>query len=92
MEQIVVIEGELNLLSVLDGEMALNTLVDGEMDKVLMVDLNHPAYEGPYEVTPTRETQILETADLQMEHDVTFHPIPWYYGLITWDGTVLTVS
>lgn len=92
MEQIVVIEGELNLLSVLDGEMALNTMIDGEMDKVLMVDLNHPAYEGPYEVTPSREAQILETADLQMEHDVTVHPIPWYYGLITWDGTVLTVS
>jgi len=92
MEQIVVIEGELSLLSVMDGEMALTSLIDGELDKVLMVDLDHPRYPGPYEVTPTQGTQILETANLQLEENVIVNPIPSNYGLITWNGSYLTVS
>lgn len=54
MKQIVVIEGELNLLSVLDGEMALNTLIDGEMDKVIFVETTPtPHYHGATEFIPT---------------------------------------
>lgn len=49
-------------------------------------------YEGAYEVTPTQETQILETAGLVMNSNVTIEPIPSNYGLITWNGSVLTVS
>ena len=49
-------------------------------------------YEGEYEVTPTQETQTLSTAGLVMDADVTINPIPSNYGLITWDGSVLTVS
>lgn len=49
-------------------------------------------YEGEYEVTPTRETQILETALLSMRDNVTINPIPPEYGLITWNGAWLKVS
>ena len=49
-------------------------------------------YEGEYEVTPTRYEQVLNTQGKQMLHNVTVHPIPSNYGLITWDGSVLTVS
>lgn len=49
-------------------------------------------YEGVYEVTPTRYTQILPTAGLGMAQDVIVNPIPPEYGLVTWDGHVLTVS
>lgn len=49
-------------------------------------------YTGPYEVTPSEETQTLATAGKSLESNVTVNPIPSNYGLITWNGTVLTVS
>lgn len=49
-------------------------------------------YTGPTEVTPTTEAQILETRGLFMDQHITIAPIPNNYGLITWDGNVLTVS
>lgn len=49
-------------------------------------------YEGEYEVTPTEETITLSTSNLQMTNNVTINPIPSNYGLITWNGTTLTVS
>ena len=51
-----------------------------------------PRYEGPYEVTPSGETQVLATEGLLMEQGVTVNPIPSNYGLITWNGAYLTVS
>lgn len=51
-----------------------------------------PAYEGPYTVTPGASVQTLETAGKRMTADVEVGAIPSNYGLITWDGSVLTVS
>lgn len=49
-------------------------------------------YEGSYEVTPGPDAQILETADRWLTQDIVINPIPNNYGLITWDGSVITVS
>lgn len=49
-------------------------------------------YEGAYSVTPTESEQVLETAGRILAQNVTIAPIPSNYGLITWDGAVLTVS
>lgn len=49
-------------------------------------------YEGAYEVTPTSEAQTLSTEGLRMTANVVINPIPNNYGLITWSGSVLTVS
>ena len=49
-------------------------------------------YDGPYEVTPTEATQTLQAEGLMMTQDVKVKPIPNNYGLITWNGSVLTVS
>lgn len=49
-------------------------------------------YLGPYEVTPTQETQYLDTQFLTMTDNVKINPIPSNYGLITWNGSYLTVS
>ena len=49
-------------------------------------------YQGEYTVTPTQETQTLYTAGMNMRQNVTINPIPSNYGLITWDGSTLTVS
>ena len=51
-----------------------------------------PKYTGEYEVTPTRETQTLLTKDLMMTANVVVNPIPSNYGLITYNGSVITVS
>ena len=49
-------------------------------------------YEGTYEVTPTTSTQVLATAGKKLAEDITINPIPSNYGLITWNGSSLTVS
>lgn len=49
-------------------------------------------YEGEYHVTPTQSTQTLLTEGLRMTQNVTIDPIPSNYGLITWNGSIITVS
>ena len=63
-----------------------------EFGDVIEVDKHINQYEGPYEVTPTQDTQILSTAMKMAVEDIVINPIPSNYGLITWDGSVLTVS
>lgn len=49
-------------------------------------------YSGDYDVTPSAVTQRLETEGMVMAHDVVVNPIPSNYGLITLNGSVITVS
>lgn len=49
-------------------------------------------YEGDYEIIPSSEAQILSTKSKRMTADVVVNPIPQNYGLITWNGSYLTVS
>ena len=49
-------------------------------------------YDGPYTVTPTNEEQVLATYHKTMTGNLVVNPIPSNYGLIGWDGAVLTVS
>ena len=51
-----------------------------------------PLYDGPYEVTPSSELQTLSITGKQADQDITINPIPNNWGLITWNGSVLTVS
>lgn len=49
-------------------------------------------YSGTIDVTPSEERQTLSTAGYMLQADIVVEPIPSNYGLITWDGTTLTVS
>lgn len=49
-------------------------------------------YVGEYEITPCAEAQTLLTKNLRMTDNITVNPIPQNYGLITWNGSFLTVS
>lgn len=51
-----------------------------------------PEYRGSYYVTPTSEEITMQVEGMKMSHDVVIAPIPENYGLITWDGSTLTVS
>lgn len=79
-----------------------------EMSETYNMDLNEPeidfalaeaitlangdAYEGDYEVTPSGSMQVLPSANRYLEQNITINPIPNNYGLITWNGSTLTVS
>lgn len=52
----------------------------------------YPTYSGSYEITPTQQTQTIPINGLLAADDITVNPIPSNYGLITWDGSTLTVS
>ena len=51
-----------------------------------------PAYTGAVTVTPGAEAQVLSTRNTVLLSDITVEAIPSNYGLITWNGSVLTVS
>ena len=65
--------------------------VDIDMQVVTQV-VNPEEYEGEYTVTPTQVRQVLSTDRKVMTGDITIEPIPSNYGLITWDGSSITVS
>ena len=78
---------------VLDGELSLNVQIDGESANVIRVrDFVYPVYEGATEVTPSDTMQTLYTANRTLVTDIVINPIPSNYGLITWNGSALTVS
>lgn len=78
---------------ILDGELSLTNVVDGEADKVMVVThYEGEVYDGPTTVTPTQQTQTLNTQQKTVLTDIIINPIPSNYGLITWNGSTLTVS
>lgn len=49
-------------------------------------------YDGPYEFTPTQETQTVSTAEKLLLDNIVINPIPQNYGLVTYNGSIITVS
>ena len=49
-------------------------------------------YHGAVEITPSSEEQVIHTEGLFVDDPITIKAIPNNYGLITWDGSALTVS
>ena len=49
-------------------------------------------FDGEYEYTPTDTEQTIPIIGLTARRNITINPIPSNYGLITWNGAVLTVS
>lgn len=58
----------------------------------LSINERYPAYEGDYTITPTQEAQVIEIEHKTARSNIIINPIPQNYGLITWNGSVLTVS
>ncbi len=59
---------------------------------VPFVPMDAPRYGGPYEVIPGATEQTLATKGTVLNADVLVAAIPSNYGLVTWNGAVLTVS
>lgn len=60
------------------------------MDMAVHVD--GTPYTGQTAVTPSDTRQVLPTSGTLLTQDITIEPIPQNYGLITWNGSTLTVS
>lgn len=64
----------------------------GSDEYVRVVNVTADEYDGPYDATPSSAAQTFATTGKLMTADFTVQPIPSNYGLVTWDGAVLTVS
>ena len=84
------LHGTLTSPGTISGSLSASETITGELS--IPSAILPPSYEGPYEVTPAQETQTLATDSLYMRADITINRIPLSYGLITWNGSVLTVS
>lgn len=60
--------------------------------QTVIVSSSIPDYDGDYDIIPTGEAQVLQTKNCRMTENVTVNPIPSNYGLITWNGSIITVS
>ena len=78
-------DGEYSLKA--DGGTSINIGVDTTITASIM---EH--YQGPYVAVPMSEPQTLPTNGKVMDEDISIGAIPSNYGLITWNGSVLTVS
>ncbi len=79
---------------VIDLEVESDVLeFDLEVDQTIFVNyITADNYTGATTVVPSPAQQVLETADKHLVTDIIVEPIPSNYGLITWNGSVLTVS
>lgn len=58
----------------------------------MMVRVDGIPYTGQTAVIPSDTRQVLPTSGTLLTQDITIEPIPQNYGLITWNGSTLTVS
>ena len=52
----------------------------------------HTPYLGGYEFTPEATEQVIATRGLVLSDDIRIAPIPSNYGLVTFNGRIITVS
>lgn len=80
----------MSLSNSISGDCTLTNMVDGQSG--VFMPIYPESYTGEYTITPTAEAQVLATDHLVMAQNVIINPIPSNYGLITWNGSTLTVS
>lgn len=64
----------------------------GSDEYVRVVNVTADEYDGPYDATPSSSAQTFQTTGRLMTADFVVNPIPSNWGLITWNGSTLTVS
>lgn len=88
----VVLDGDLNLIVNFDAEFDLLIPEGGEVGVITTLREGYPEYTGETVITPSLERQTLATNMTTVRTDIIIEPIPSNYGLITWNGSTLTVS
>lgn len=92
-KQTVLLDGEMYLNLQMDGELEMGLQMDGEMGVTTRIrEYSTPIYDGETEITPSEETQILQTADKTALENIVINPIPANYGRIIYDGAHLRIE
>ena len=73
----------------LQGSLSCEEQLSGSFD---LFELPENQYQVFYQFTPSSQTQYAPTAYMTCLGDIKINPIPSNYGLITYDGTIITVS
>lgn len=78
----------------IEGAAELDLIIPehGETGVITALREGYPEYTGETVIVPSQERQILHTSMSTVLSNITVEPIPSNYGLITWNGTTLTVS
>lgn len=85
--------GELTCVLSIESGLSGGLSTDGTLKGSLSFAAGEaPVYTGPYEIAPTTEAQSVHVGGMAMREDLIIDPIPSNYGLITWNGSTLTVS
>lgn len=84
------LEGILSGIGSVTAELVGTATVQADLTIPEVVQTN--PFEGDYEYTPSGETQTIEINGLRAIADIVINPIPSNYGLITWNGSTITVS
>lgn len=87
----VCLRGDIDISVAIDGDLGITNAFDGELgtfQKVTKFDV----YEGETNVMPSDEQQVLLTKGKMVPDNIVVQAIPSNYGLITWNGSTLTVS
>lgn len=80
----------LNRENSLSGEMSGMATMTGALTIPISTEGN--PYSGGYVVEPGQEEISLPTKGKVLIKDIIVRPVPSNYGLITWDGSVITIS
>lgn len=94
------INGSVSGGGALNGSLSPDASVTGTLSSgpTISADLTIPSavgvdpYQGEYRITPNRQTQTLNTSGKYLQNNVVVEPIPSNYGLITYNGSIITVS
>ena len=84
------LKGRLSTINTITGKLSKTESISGILS--IPKTIGPETYTGSYEFTPTTTTQTALTEGFMLTRNITINPIPSNYGLITWDGTSLTVS
>ena len=84
------LHGTLTSAGRLQGTLVSDHTITGAL--TIPSDASTEPYTGEYEFTPTQNTQVVEIEHKRASRNIIINPIPQNYGLITWDGSKLTVS
>ena len=88
-----------NVVLEIEAEGGIEFSIDDSQDEVVLEPGNaiiirdpDPPYEGPYTVTPSASRQTLVTRGYAMTGNVVIEPIPQNYGLVSYNGSIITIS
>lgn len=84
------ITGTLSAVRRIGGSLSAQAAVTAALSVPETIEPVH--YAGPFEFTPSAQAQEIEISGMMATRNITVNPIPSNYGLITWNGSALTVS